>query len=275
MPLELTYADKTSIPEGFDSLYTESAGAFVLTGINGLRTQKDIDNLSGALGKERNDHKAARDALKAWEGLKPDEVRATLARVPELEAAASGKIDDKKMNELVEQRALQVKGPLEAQIKGIAGERDEWKNKAEAYLGEIHRRDLQGAVRDVAASTKAHPTAIADIETAASQMLERVDNNGSITYITKSGIPGVTPGLDIGGWLKEMAKLRPHWWPISAGGGAGGAGGGGPSDPNPWSKANWSITAQGQYIRANGMAKAQEAAKLAGSSVGAVVPPEK
>jgi len=45
-----------------------------------------------------------------------------------------------------------------------------------------------------------------------------------------------------------------------------------PTTPNPWLPENWSITAQAAYTRLYGLVIAQQAAKAAGSAVGALSP---
>jgi hypothetical protein len=44
--------------------------------------------------------------------------------------------------------------------------------------------------------------------------------------------------------------------------------------PNPWTAENWSVTAQGAYIKTYGLSVAQRTARLAGSAVGALRPNE-
>jgi hypothetical protein len=100
-------------------------------------------------------------------------------------------------------------------------------------------------------------------------MLQR-DKDGNV--ITKDGV-GVTPGVDVLTWLIEMQPKRPRWWPESVGGGATGTRTShGQFTTNPWMANNWNVTAQGEFIRANGMDKAQQAAKLAGTTVGGAKP---
>jgi hypothetical protein len=42
---------------------------------------------------------------------------------------------------------------------------------------------------------------------------------------------------------------------------------------NPWTFANWNLTAQGQYVLQYGMAKAEAAAAQAGTTLGGPRPP--
>lgn len=273
-PLEIQYDSLSAVPEAFRPLYEEKDGKAVLSKVNGLKTQSDVNNLSEALRKERNDHKAAQDALKAWGNLgkKPEEILAQLDRIAELEAAAAGKIDDKKITEMVEARLGQKVGPIERQLREATTTLETVTRERDTFRDQLYRRDMTDVVRSIASEMKVVPTAMADVELFAQFALERQEDG---SFITKSGIPGVTPGLDAKGLLKEMQKHRPHWWPASAGGGAGGGMGGINGDKNPWSAQHWNLTEQGRIVKEHGMAKAQELAKLAGSSVGATRPTQK
>lgn len=273
-PLEIQYDSLSAVPEAFRPLYEEKDGKAVLSKVNGLKTQSDVNNLSEALRKERNDHKAAQDALKAWGNLgkKPEEILAQLDRIAELEAAAAGKIDDKKITEMVEARLGQKVGPIERQLREATTTLETVTRERDTFRDQLYRRDMTDVVRSIASEMKVVPTAMADVELFAQFALERQEDG---SFITKSGIPGVTPGLDAKGLLKEMQKHRPHWWPASAGGGAGGGIGGINGDKNPWSAQHWNLTEQGRIVKEHGMAKAQELAKLAGSSVGATRPAQK
>jgi len=274
MELELEYDDLNAVPEAFRGLYGEKDGKAILTGIRGIKTQSDINNLSEALRKERNDHKLAQDALKSWSNLgkKPEEIMSQLDRIAELEAAASGKIDDKKITEMVEARLGQKVGPIERQLRDTATQLETIQRERDTYRDQLFRRDMTDVVRSIASEMKVVPSAMADVELFAQFALERQEDG---SFITKAGIPGVTPGIDARGLLKEMQKHRPHWWPASAGGGANGGFGGIGGEKNPWSAQAWNLTEQGRIVREHGISKAEELAKLAGSFIGATKPAQK
>ena len=86
--LKAVYSRQEEIPETYRDLFAENKGQYELTGVEGIQTQANIDRLSEALTKERNDHKEVTKNLNVWGDLKHDEVRASLDRIPELEAAA-------------------------------------------------------------------------------------------------------------------------------------------------------------------------------------------
>lgn len=270
--IELNYDSADAIPEGMKGLYDEQDGKFVLAGVTGMKTQQDVANVQEALRKEREDHNLAKAALKPWTGMKHDEVMAKLDRIGELEAAAGGKLDETKLNEMVEGRLTQKTAPLERQITTLTEERDNFKTENDQLKGQIERRDMNDSIRAVATEMKVLPTAIADVEIIAASFLERAEDG---TFITKADAQGVTPGVDVKQFMKEMQKLRPHWWPASQGGGAGGGAGEFGGDANPWTNGGWNMTQQAKIVKEKGMEFATQLAKAAGTTVGGLKPPAK
>lgn len=274
-PLELSYDNMNAVPEAYRGLYQEQDGKAVFnTGmVSGMKTQQDVSNVQEALRKERTDHALAKESLKPWASLGKtyEEITTSLDRIAELEAAAGGKLDEAAINKLVETRIGSKTAPLERQIREATESLNTVTRERDEARGAIARREMSDAVRSVATEMKVVPTAIADVELFAQMALERQEDG---TYLTKQGVPGVTPGLDVKAFLKDMQKQRPHWWPASQGGGAGGSGGGQSGD-NPWSKTGWNLTKQGQFIREHGKAQADIMAQSAGVFVGATKPLDK
>lgn len=259
MPIEISYESVDAVPETFrkegvfDELFTVGEdGRVSLSGVAGLKTQKDVDAVKEALRKEREGHSKAKEQLKAWAGLDPAEVYTKLGRINELEALAGGKVDEKKLNELVEGRLAQKTGPLERSLKELSELKGALEAENHALKTSIETRDRNDTVRQFAVETKAHATALADIEMAASMMLER-DEEGR--WITKTGLNGISAGLDVKNWLKEMMRQRPHWWPESEGGGGRGGGGMGVgfNGKNPFSREHWNATKQVEIAREQGI----------------------
>jgi hypothetical protein len=280
MPIELQYDNRDALPEAFrsDAVFNEiftvgADGKVILSGVTGMKTQKDVLTVQEALRKEREDHGKTKEALKPWGSLNAEETLAQLDRIKELEIAAGGKLDEAKLAEMVEGRLSQKTGPLQRQIETITGEKTKAEQERDALKTQLESRDRNDAVRAVAIESKVLATAIPDMEMAASAMLEK-DADGNL--ITKSGINGLTPGLSIKEWAKEMQKLRPHWWPESEGGGArGGGGGGGFTGNNPFSNEHWSLTEQGKFLTANGRDTTEKLAKAAGTTIGGMKPAPK
>lgn len=267
--LELNYDSAEQIPEGFKGLFDEKDGKFVLAGVSGMKTQNDVNAVQEALRKEREDHKNAKDSLSPWTAFgKPEELQAKLDRMSELEAAAEGKLDDKAINGIVEGRLTQKTAPLERQISTFTEENTLLKKENEGLKSLIERRDMSEALRNVAIEMKVIPSAIPDIEIIAASYLEK-DTNGK--FVVKADAQDVTPGVDIKQFMKEMQKIRRHWWPNSEGGGSGGAGDFGDGG-NPWAANSWNMTTQSQVVRDQGMEVAQRMAKAAGTTVGGTKP---
>ena len=278
MEIEMSYSSKDDIPSGYEELYTqeEETSPWVLTGVKNMVFQKDVDDVKEALRKESKDHKDTKGKLKEWEGLDAKETREKLDKIPELEAiaeGAKGKIDEKKMEEILTARMAQKIGPLERQVETLTGERNEANVKIIDLEKQILNRDRDGIVRDAAVDMKVIDTAVPDVLLNARVVLER---NEEGRFVTKDGIDGVTPGLDAKAYLKEMQKARPHWWPVSEGGGAGG-GRGGPRTRanNPFTRELWNLTEQGRIIKDEGLEEAQRLAKAAGTKVGGARPAPK
>lgn len=267
--LELFYEDEGSIPEGYSALYTEKDGKFLLTGVTGMKTQGDVDHVKEALRKERENHSSTKEKLKPWGDLNAADTHKQLDRIKELEAAAGGKLDEDKINEIVEGRIAQQTGPLSRQIETLTTERDEALSVGQKLQGDITSRDMGEQIQEAAIKAKVHTSAIPDIKLVAMTMMELNDEN---LMITKSD-GTLTPGLNLEGFFKEMGESRAHWWPESQGGGAGGQGpGGGFTGDNPWKRNSWNVTKQGNIIKTQGSTVAASMAKIAGTAVGAGKP---
>lgn len=271
-PLEISYDSMDAVPEGFAALYAENDGKAVLTHVNGMKTSTDIAKLQEGNRKEREEHKTTKDALALWKDFgKPEEVRASLDRIPELEAAGGGKIDETKMEELVNARIGQKTAPLERTI----GDKDKLigtlQDENASLKQSIERRDLHEQVRTIGTEMKIQSTAMPDAEMLAGAYFERDPDTGA--FITKADVVGVEPGLDIKQFMKVMQQQRPHWWPNSQGGGAGGGDAAAlDGKANPWSHGSWNMTEQGKVVTEHGMEVAERLAKSAGTQVGGLKP---
>jgi hypothetical protein len=287
MKLKAFYATEDEIPEGYRDLYTERNGQWELTGVEGVKTQADVDRVSTALRKEREDHKKTKELVTAFGELNPDEVHQKLENYDslneQLEAlkASGGKaLNDEQVESIVATRVKAALGPVERQRDSIQKRLDETIKQVgerEARIGDLQNGitmdRIERAVRDAAAAAKVLAPAINDAVLNSRGLFEIEDGTGKI--ITKD-VNGVTPGLSPAEWLKDQQEKAPHWWPASVGGGAGGGGPNGNlrNSDNPWSAGGWNITKQGAYVKQFGIAKASEMAARVGSKVGATQPPK-
>lgn len=287
MKLKPVYATSDEIPEGYGDLYTERNGQFELTGVEGVKTQADIERVSNALRKEREDHKKTRENLSLFGELNPDDVLQKIegydALNEQLEAlkANGGKgMDDTQVESLVAARVKAALGPVERQRDQIQRRLEETGKSVqerEAMINELRsgitQDRIERSIRDAAAAAKVISPAINDAVLNSRGLFEIDDLSGKI--VTKD-VTGVTPGLTPTEWLNDMKDKSPHWWPASLGGGAGGGLGSGnlSNRENPWSSDGWNVTRQGQYLKQHGMEKAVAMAERVGSKVGATKPPK-
>ena len=276
MKLKLKYDSQDDIPEGFAGLYTEKDGVWHLTGVEGMKTTEDTDKLSKSLREERAAHKKTKDKLAKLGGddVDIDEVVEQLDELEDLrariEAGEGGKVDEKKLEELVEAR-------MKRELRPIERERDQLKSRNQELEGEnstlkstINNGTIETKLRELATSEKVIGSAMDDIIFMGTHLFE-VTEDGAI--VTKEGARGVESGITPDVWLGDMKEKRPHWWPQSQGGGAGGGNGSGGVGSNPWSAKGWDLDAQGAMVRQD-RAKAERMAKAAGSKIGAITPPE-
>ena len=273
-PLELVYDSADVIPDGFADLYTEKDGKFHLTNVKGLKTEADVQQVRTALSKERNDHKETKGK---FEPFKPfledkDSFFADLDLLKGLKEKVGGDLSKIEESDLVRGKVSQAVGPLQREIENLKRSNGELETLNGSLKSEIRTRDIRSIVGAAATKSKVHATAIPDIELVAGSVMEFTDDG---KLITRDGV-GVTPGLDVEGWLSEMQNTRPHWWPSSQGGGAPGSQGGpGSFSDNPWASDNWNMTKQGEVVRNKGMEFAERMAKVAGTTVGGMRPAQK
>lgn len=275
--LKTIYDAKDDIPEAvedFRGLFTEKGGKFELTGISGIATPANVSRLEASLKKEREEHKGTKDKLGVWGELVHEDVTKSLDRIPELEAAADGKLDDSKIEELANKRAegvLKTKlSPLERDIKRLTKERDDLLEENTGFKAGNTRRTIHDSTRKALVAAKVIPEAHDDALMLAERIME-ITEEGAV--VTRDNV-GVPPGLDPGSWLTEIQDKRPHWWPGSVGAGARGSGGGGGgfTGKNPWLHESWNMTEQGKYLKEHGTEKAGRLAAAAGTTVGGTKP---
>ena len=251
------------VPGEYHSLYTQKNGQYEITGIEGIRTQADVDRLNTSLVKERNDHKETKTKFAPFAELDINEVRAKLDRIPELEAAAAGKIDEHKINEMVENRLKSRTAPLEREILKMTGQLKEADKTIDEFKGKERSRTISGEVTAAARKAGLQDTAIEDAVLLAERMFE-INDAGLV--VVKDNV-GATPGIDATTWFTEMQPKRPHWWGPTSGGGAGGGNGGKGFGNNPFAHDTWNMTEQGKLIKEN-RTRAENMAKAAGTSIG-------
>jgi len=268
MVLKALYEGVDEIPEAFRELYTERGGKYELTGVEGMKTQADVDRLQTALTKERGEHKATKEKLAAWGDLEPEDTREKLDKIPELEARA-GQVDDEKIEKLVEARAAAKVRTLEREHEKLKTESDGKDTRIALLETRERQRAIGDAILPELGKAKVLDSAREDILMLADRIFEAAPiegEEGRFKVTTRDGV-GVTPGISPADWIAEMQPKRPHWWPPSEGAG-GRPGTSTTTGNNPWQKSNWNITEQSRVFATQGAEVAERMAKQAGTTVG-------
>lgn len=277
MPLKLkAVADSLDdLPDVVHELYTERDGKFVLTGIDDATLLPGVAKLKSENAQRRLAETAANEALKKYSPLKDldiTDILAKLEKYPELELAADGKVDEGKINTIVETR-------LKAKLSPVERERDALKTgiqERDVKISEFEKKErtrtihdsVRGAIVNIQGFQQA---AIEDALMYAERMLE-VSEDGQV--VTRDNV-GVTPGLQASVWLTEMQQKKPHWWGPSAGGGANpNRPNGGGFGSNPWTSETWNVTEQGKILSTD-RKRAEQLAKSAGTTIGGLRPAAK
>lgn len=268
MALQIIVEKLDDVDEKYHDLYTEKDGKFHLTGVEGMKTQADIDRLQTALSKERSEHKALKDRVKIFDGRKFEDIQADLDRIPELEAAAKG---DKNVDELVEAKLRSKLAPVERERDKFAKELEEAKVTIGNYETATRVRKIHDSIRTAVGKQQGfQKSAIEDAVALGERLFEVLDDG---TVVTKDNV-GVVPGITAEDWLQERKNDKPHWWGSSQGGGASGSRGAGSTGDNPWTNAGWNLTEQGKIIRQDPK-RAEQLARAAGTKIGGPKPEAK
>lgn len=262
------------VDEKYRDLYTERNGKFEVTAIEGMKTQGDVDRVSEGLRKEKEEHKKTKERWSILADKKPEDIIASLDRIAELEAAAGGKLDEVKINDLVEKRIGSKTAPLERKIKELTTQVGERDGIITGFKTKEQARTVQDSIKEAIGKAQGFQTVAIEDAILFGERHLTIDESGKV--VTKDGV-GVTPGVDASVWLTEMQSRKPHWWGETSGGGAGGnRTGGGNAGTNPWSHDGWNMTEQGRIFSTN-PSRAEQLAKSAGhsSAIGARRPPPK
>ena len=259
--LEIKYSSESDIPAEFVSLYSEKGGEFVLTGVNGLKTDDDIDRVFSSLEKERSSHKDTKAKLRKFNGFDPDTLHENMDKFDEYKAIAEGK-GDGISDEAIEARIKTRVSPLERQLAELNTSIAEKDTVIEGFTTRAKTQTIRDSLSQAAKKHKVVDTGFDDLLSIGQGLFE-IDERGQV--IAKDGA-GVTPGISAEAWLTDIKTSKPHFFPASQGAGArGGAGGAGGT--NPWAKGSENITEQGRIFKES-PTRANDLAKAAGVTLG-------
>lgn len=270
MGLKTVVEKVEDLEEVIRPLYVQKDGKYILD-IEDLNLHPEVKKLRDENGARRIAAKQLEDKLKPFEGLNLAEIQEKLDRLPELEAAAAGKLDEAKMGELVEVRLKSRIAPLEREKKTLAETNEALRLENEGLKQQGRQRIIDDEIRKAATISKIVPEALEDALLLGSRVFE-IDEAGKV--VVKDGV-GYTPGIAASSWFTDLQSKRPHWWGPSSGAGAQGSkGGNGFAGANPFTHDGWNMTQQGALVRTDPV-KAEQLAKIAGTSIGGQRPPAK
>lgn len=270
--LDESYDSADLIPSGFEHLYTEKEGVFKLRTSTEFKTPDDVTRVQAALQKERADHAAVKAELRKFGDRKPEDTLAELDKIEEYKLAAEGKMDEEKIEQLVESRVKSRVAPIERERDTLKTTLTEREEKLQNMEQQDNTRLIRDHMRESAVQAKVDPFSIDDALDFGERVLQVIDDNGTKRVVTKDNA-GVTPGVDGAVLLSEMQTKRPRWWPDSNGAGTRDSNGAN-MGANPFSSDAWNMTAQGQLLKAN-PTKAEQFAKAAGTTIGGPKPEAK
>ncbi len=198
----------------------------------------DIEKLKAALGKEREERKAATAALKTAQ-----------ARVAELEQASalgdnpSAAQVSQFISEAVTARLATETAELQRKLGTLEAQLNDATTAQFAVEAKLTRRTIDDAIRAAAIEAHVKPDAMADVLTIAGLELKLTENGDVLT----------PDGLDVHAWLDARKATSSYWWPTAISAGARGSGDGGAVETdNPFAPgASWSLTRQGEILRAS------------------------
>lgn len=273
MALKAVIEKEEDLPEHAKDEYKKvkvgTSEVYVLD-IEGHNAHPEQKRVVDEAAKTRIKLRTVEQGLAAFGDLRPDEVRTQLERIPELEAAAEGKLDEAKINTIVEGRIKTKIAPLERENANLKVKVGEHENTIKTYEKRDTDRTIREAVTTAARKAKVVDTAVDDAVILAERVFEVQDG----AVVTRDNV-GVTPGITPESWLEDMQAKRPHWFNVGSGGG-GAQPGRGILDfkDNPFTAENWNMTKQGQLVKTNRQ-MAEKMAKAAGTSIGGPKPAAK
>jgi hypothetical protein len=224
MILKTTYNSQSEIPQGFEALYTEKDGKFVLTGVEGIKTQEDVDNVKQALTRERELKRELEKKVAAYDGIEADGLRDQLDELARLRTTG-GKVDDAKIEDIVKERLKLDREKHARDLEKVLNENKSLKETNTSLVNEKNTTLIEKQLREAAAG-KVNETAMNDVLFRAS--IFEVSESGDV--VTRDGV-GVTPGQAPQEWLDETLKTNSHWQTVSSGAGARGNTGGNTTTP--------------------------------------------
>ena len=206
MKLKFSYQTLEEIEEAYRGLYTEQDGQFVLTGIDGVKSQADLDRSQGALNNERDAHKQTKTELQ-------QQLEAIRKENEELKKANPKPADPtpKPIDKSTDPNVLALQAQMQKQAEAL----ETLQKQNEELEAEKRKVSILETLRK-SATGKVRQEALSDLELYAGGF-----------NLTDDGKVVTTDGTSLDDWMIETLKSKPHWLPENKPGGATGGNGGG------------------------------------------------
>lgn len=257
--LEATVDNLDNVPEALHAEYVQTGDKYVLQ-VNGMKPQAEFDRLQSTHNTLKNNHNVLVGKVTTAFGDRPfEEIRADLDRIPELEAG-QGQIDEDKLNNMVEARTRTKLAPVERERDQAKARVGELEGTVQQLTTQQQRRKISDDVRAAAKKAGVTDEAMDDALRLGRDVFEIREDDGKV--VVKEGAE-FAQGIEPSVLFADLQSKKPHWFGESRGGGSSGNRDTNRNASNPFSKANWNMTAQGQLMSAD-PAKAEQMAKMAG-----------
>lgn len=266
--LKAILADIGEVDEKYRDLYTQRGDKWHFSGVEGIKTQADIDSLNNALTKERNEHKTTKEQLKTsndklavWADLDPEDITAKLEKLSTFEAAGAPDITKNFQSVVQAEVAKVIDGRIKSETSKLQRQLDEANGKVTSLSTENSTfktreatRTVHDGIRAAAVAAKVLPEAIPDLLLVAGQELKLTDDGKVLTE----------DGRDPTQVIEAYKEKRPFYWPAAKGaGGLGNGLGGGVDGENPFKRDGWNQTKIAQLVQKD-PARAARLAEVAG-----------
>ena len=260
MAFKLELDSLEGLSEDVAKEYVEKDGKYVIQ-VEGMKTEADLAPLRTSLTAARQEAQNFKAKLALLGDRKVEDVVTLLDRIPVLEAAAAGKLDEDKLKEMAELRARAIVAPIERERDGYKSQLAEKDQVIQTFKQKEETRTIHDQIKAAAKKAGVIDEAMEDAINAGERLFVLEEGTGKA--VVKEGAT-VTQGLEPKDWLSDLQAKKPHWFGQSVGGGANGnRGGGGGAEVNPFSHDGWNITKQGQLMQTDA-ARADRLAKAAG-----------
>lgn len=236
MAIQYTYDDVASIPEGFESLYTQNdAGTFTMSEVEGVADKGKIDEFRENnidLRKQIEDHATNMSNLESkFSGVDLDKWKEFQEKESAM-AETQRKIDDQELIDkgdvetLVERRVNEVLAAKDKELGSVRGDYDSKVSNLQDQLMNYESQMSSLVIdRELAALSTDRGVAASAVEDVLTRgrATFKVEDGRPVAYdndgLKMYGADAITP-LSVGEWLDGLSDNAPHLFNKSTGTGA-------------------------------------------------------